>query len=71
MILHHGEAYGPDKVSEMDPLGATHEALVELVEWATSDEVKFVEKVAQENTLKNNRREIEALVFKRLRNTVR
>jgi hypothetical protein len=66
MILHHGSGYGPDTINEMDPFGATIEALVALVEWATSDTVKFVEVIRQENNKNNTAREIEALVFKRV-----
>jgi hypothetical protein len=66
MILHHGQAYGPEKSNEMDPFGATEPALKELVKWATSGDVQFVEKISQANTPKNQRREIDALVFKRV-----
>ena len=65
LILHHGDGYRPEAVSEMDPFGASQPALIQIVEWATSKKLTFVEKIQQENTPSNQRRAIEAMVFKR------
>lgn len=65
MILHHGPGYQPEGSTEMDPFGATEEALIEIVSWATSGDVEYIEKISQQNKPNNDRREIEALVFKR------
>lgn len=65
MILHHGDGYGPTTTTEMDPFGASQPALIQIVEWATTKKVTFVEKIQQENTASNDRRQIEAMVFKR------
>ena len=64
MILHHGDGYGPT-TTEMAPFGASQPALIQIVEWATTKKVTFVGKIQQENTASNDRRQIEAMVFKR------
>ena len=68
MILHHGLGYGPVGQNEMDPFGASEEALIKIVEWATSNDVRYVEKISQQNTPKNDKRQIDALVFRRQKN---